>query len=62
MKFVSTFEIFLFVALFLKNIECVIASDYLKLSSLFLTVMVLNLSAGFQHAPHSLTADMVRVL
>jgi hypothetical protein len=62
MKFVSTLEIFLFDALFLKNIECFMASAYLKLSSLFFTIMVLDLSAGFQHAPHSLTADMVRVL
>jgi hypothetical protein len=62
MKFVSTSEIFLFGALFLKNIEHVTAPAYLKLSSLFFTVMVLNLSAGFQHAPHSLTAGMLRVL
>jgi len=62
MKFVSTLEIFLFDALFLKNIECVTASAYLKLSSLFFIVMVLDLSRGFQHAPHPLTADTVTVL
>jgi len=62
MKFVSTLEIFLFDALFLKNIECFTASAYLKLSSLFFTVMVLDLSTGFQHASHSLTADTVGVL
>jgi hypothetical protein len=61
-KFVSTSEIFLFGALFLKNIECVTTPAYLKLSSLFFTVMMLNLSAGFQHATHSLTADTLRVL
>jgi hypothetical protein len=62
MKFVFTLEIFLFDALFFKNIECVTASANLKLSSLFFTVMVLDLNGGFQHAPHSLTADIVRVL
>ena len=62
MKFVSTSEIFLFDALFLKNIESVTASACVKLSSLFFTIMVLNLNAGFQCAPQSLTADKVGVL